>query len=273
MRKAKEQASLPEELKDTTTLAEDLEAETTIDYVGYRYSYRRNIGFVKPVKLSDLKAGDNLVDAEHLKAFNRAVTPQAFERRKRKGGKSFAIRTTGMALMFLLSTGYMVFEGVFDWSHYSIEEGDVFMAMTTQSYPPLISITSFFGLGALIWRGSHYFIDESEIEKLPFTELGKLKKLDGTAYEIGDPSYEEVYQAAKLMEELTESSKLLREANERLSNLRKSDSPSGAIETQEEIRDKIRERITVIESEIEALLRNDTIMNETEEAITREGVS
>lgn len=273
MRKAKEQASLPDEIKDATALAEDLETETIIDYVGYRYNYRRNIGIVEPVKLSDLKSGDNLVDAKHLKAFNRAVTPQAFERRKHKGRKSFAIRTTIMAVLFLLSTGYMAFEGVFDGSPHSMEDGGYDSLLFTQFFLPLVSVSSFFGLGMITWRGIRGYTNESEIEKLPFTKFGKLKRLDGIAYEIGDPSYEEVYQAVKLMKELTESSKLLQEANERLSNLRKSDTPSGAIETQEEIRDKIQERITVIESEIEILLRNDSIMNETEESITQEGTS
>lgn len=215
--RAKAQAELPAEPKNATSLANDLHEENVVDYVGYRYDGHKRTPLIEPVKIDDLKPGDQIIDPKHLKKFHALATPHAFKERERKAKRSKWKRFGVLSIMTALGVISLLMAD-------SIDEIESLVWRTLAAsiiLIPLMVGLPFSTLGAIVvstW-GHRWLIDDREIKECPSLEFKEPLKNNGEPYEVNDPTHEELYEAMKLMNKLKEYVKSTRSLNAKLKSL------------------------------------------------------
>jgi len=257
-RRAKAQAELPVNLQSATNLANDLETTSARDYVGYRLVNE----LVKPLTVDELQDGDYLIDPSHLSEFREAVTPQEFEERERRA-KRKKRRGVGIVSLFplaLIAYGALELTGNGPLWHMMVSGSDSILPGMAAALIPFLIGAGVAGTCFMATESYTNKIDESEIKRIPDLRMTELRRLVGTPYDLNTPSYEELYRAVSLMNDVKDLSRSRTATREKIEGLRMARKTPEVLKLQKDLQAKLKalgSQIPELEDEIGKILASN----------------
>lgn len=257
-RRAKAQAELPVNLQSATNLANDLETTSARDYVGYRLVNE----LVKPLTVDELQDGDYLIDPSHLSEFREVITPQKFEERERraKRKKRRGVGIVSVIPLTLIAYSILEFSGNGPLWHLMVSGSDSILPVFATILLPAVVGGGIAGTCFMAMESYTNKIDESEIKRIPGLRMTELRRLIGTPYDLNTPSYEELYRAVSLMNDVKYLSRSRTETREKIEGLRMARKTQEVLKLQKDLQAKLKalgSQIPELEDEIGKILASN----------------